>query len=428
MLLLLLTLGAAAQEKDTQLFFQTDPPGAKVYFENSSENTKRANLGKELLSAGKSNEPIFVESKLFKSGDLVVTFRREGYLKHTQTFSIGNHLRNPDPTRAISLPREGPLNLTPRWHLYLVLAGSLAAVALALAAFFGYQRRKLSTVDIREWVQQRTVSGPAEDPLLGRQLGGYWVLERLGHGGMATVYRGDRGPESGETAAIKVIHTHVAENEEFKQRFDREIKIGGRLLHPHIVNVFEGGETEGRLYLAMELLEGGSLADRLKGPMPLDEALVYLEPLFEAVARAHDRGVIHRDLKPENVLFDKNDRLKVADFGLARTHDASTLTVSGNVMGTPAYMAPEQIQEVPEEASDQYALGVITYEMLAGRRPFEAEEPIQLLMKHLSETPAPPTERPELNGVVLKMLAKTPGERYANVLEALAELKKLGPV
>lgn len=437
--LILLSVGAAAQ--DLQVTFQTDPSGADVYLEHSPSNTRLANREGKRSPLGKSGQPILFKdaNQKFPAGEMVVSFELDGYGTATHSFSFRNRLRNAQPGDFISLqlPPDGAVELKPTSELWLKLSRNLALplalLGLAGLAFFAWRRKATKVVDVERWVSQQMVLSADEDPLIGKQMGDYWLLERLGHGGMASVYRAHKGdPDSGEVSALKVIHPHVASNPEFRRRFGREIKIGGALLHPNIVAVHEGGEHGGRLYLSMELLEGGALRERMPPEgVPLPAALKILEPLFEAVGKAHREGVVHRDLKPENILFDGKGRLKVADFGLARSHDASTLTASGNVLGTPAYMAPEQIQESGlNPASDQYALGVITYELLTGTVPFHAEESIQLLMKHLTEEPQPPSARrpdisPELDRVVLKMLAKDPDARFTTVMEALAELKKL---
>ncbi|HEX5271534.1 MAG TPA: serine/threonine-protein kinase, partial [Gemmataceae bacterium] len=256
---------------------------------------------------------------------------------------------------------------------------------------------------------------------------GYEILGVLGRGGMGVVYKA-RHIKFDRLVALKMIlagdHAAAAET----VRFLAEARAVARLQHPNIVQVHETGEQDGRPYLALELVEGGSLAARLKQHTPSDkEAAQLVATLAEAVRHAHERGVVHRDLKPANVLLTADGTPKVADFGLAKTLGAGEHTVSGTVLGTPGYMAPEQAAGARDvgPAADVYALGAILYEMLTGRRPFQGETFVEALLLVQDQPPERPrVHNPRvdrsLEAICLKCLAKDPRERYPSA-EALAD-------
>ncbi|HXE71449.1 MAG TPA: serine/threonine-protein kinase, partial [Candidatus Nitrosotenuis sp.] len=271
------------------------------------------------------------------------------------------------------------------------------------------------------------------DPLAMTVLGRYRLVERLGSGGMASVYRGlpEDTLDANQAVAVKVMQKDLAQEEEFRRRFHREIKVVKGLHHPNIVSLIDWGEQDGLLYLVMELVRGQPLTSRIpETGLPLGQAMQYLRPLFAALLYAHSQNVIHRDLKPDNVMVDEQGRVKVMDFGLAKSHDVSRITRTGSAMGTPAYMPPEQFTGgSPDQRSDQYSLGVVIYEMLTGRRPFEEEDTMVMLFKHMSEPPPPLRSlRPDLpeavEPVVLRMLNKDPEERYPDLAAALQALEE----
>jgi serine/threonine protein kinase len=257
---------------------------------------------------------------------------------------------------------------------------------------------------------------------------GYELLEEIGRGGMAVVYKA-RQTRLDRLVALKVIHAGAAAGSEELARFRREAKATARLSHPNIVQVYEVGEHNSCPYLALELVEGGSLAETLGGtPLPARQAAELVRVLAEAVQHAHARGILHRDLKPANVLLAPDGTPKVVDFGLAKRSDTrSDLTTTGQVLGTPSYMAPEQAEGRVRDlgpATDVYSLGAILYKLLTGRAPFKAASILETLEQVKTHDPVRPAAlQPglprELEAICLKCLEKVPGHRYATA-EALA--------
>lgn len=249
------------------------------------------------------------------------------------------------------------------------------------------------------------------------QFGRYEVRGELGRGGMATVYRA-WDPRFDRDVAVKVLSHRLTDDPSFRTRFEREARAIAALEHHAIVPVYDYGEEGENLYLVMRLLSGGSLADRVeRGPMWLDAIAPVVERVADALDYAHGRGVIHRDVKPANIMFDVGGNAFLADFGIARlAEQTSTLTGLG-VVGSPTYMSPEQAEGKPiTGASDIYSLGATTYEALAGRPPFSAENPLAVLIQHIrDEPPSLTTLRPDLpesaDEAVRQAMAKEPGAR-----------------
>jgi serine/threonine protein kinase len=260
----------------------------------------------------------------------------------------------------------------------------------------------------------------AEGVIAGR----YRLVERLGAGGMGEVWSAD-DLELGRRVAIKRLAPGGDQ-----ARFEREARAAAALAHPNVAALYGYGESEGRPFLVLEYLPGGTLEERLRPGEPLADAqtAAIASELAAALAYAHARGVVHRDLKPANVLFDGEGRAKIADFGIARVHDAHTLTEAGTVLGTAAYIAPEQAAGEPAApASDVYSFGVILYRMLTGRLPFEADSMSELVAKHRAEEPPPVTrfrtDAPaRLESVALAALAKSPHDRPRDGAALAAEL------
>jgi eukaryotic-like serine/threonine-protein kinase len=260
--------------------------------------------------------------------------------------------------------------------------------------------------------------------------GRYRVLKRLGSGGMADVYCA-QDQQLGRRVALKLLYRHLAEDEQFVERFKREASSAASLQHPNIVGIFDRGQWDGTYYIAMEYVEGRTLKDivRERGPAPPEAAVDVVLQILRAARFAHQRGIVHRDLKPQNVLIDDEGRIKVADFGIARA-GASDMTETGSVMGTAQYLSPEQAQGRPVDArSDLYSIGIVLYEMLTGRVPFDAESPVTVALKQVSEAPMLPREidpaiPPALEGVVLRALEKDPAHRFGNADEFIEALHR----
>ncbi len=247
--------------------------------------------------------------------------------------------------------------------------------------------------------------------------GRYRVVSRLGSGGMADVYLAD-DLQLGRQVALKLLHRRFAGDPDFVERFRREAQAAAALTHPNIVSVYDRGDWDGTSYISMEYLPGRTLKDLIRTEAPVDprRAVSIALQVAHAAKFAHRGGIIHRDLKPQNVMVDVDDRAVVTDFGIARA-GASGVTEAGSVMGTAHYVSPEQAQgsEVGPP-SDVYSIGVVLYEMLTGRVPFDAETPVAIAMKHLSEPPVPPSSiapgiSPDLEETVLWALRKAPGDR-----------------
>jgi len=255
--------------------------------------------------------------------------------------------------------------------------------------------------------------------------GRYRLTKALGHGGMSEVW-GAEDAELGRLVAIKLLGRDAD-----RLRFEREARAVASLGHPNIMQVYDFGEVEGRPYMVLEYLPGGTLEDRLDDgkPLPDEQTFGIAAGIAAGLAHAHARGVVHRDLKPSNVLFDDEGRPKLADFGIARlSAGEGTLTEAGTVLGTAAYISPEQATGEPASAaSDVYSFGVILYRMLTGRLPFESDDPMQLVMLHRDAAPPPIDEvRPDaparLEATAMAALAKAPAERPPDGAALLADL------
>lgn len=273
----------------------------------------------------------------------------------------------------------------------------------------------------------------APDSLVGRLIDGrYEALERIARGGMATVYRGmDRRLD--REVAIKVMHPHLAESEDFIARFRREARSAARLSHPHVVGVFDQGLWNDSFYLVMEFIDGEDLRARLRrdGSMSLGAALDVAEDVLDALGAAHRRDLIHRDIKPENVMISREGEVKVADFGLVRARSEATSSHSGTIFGTVEYIAPELAAHAhATPAADVYATGIMLYEMLTGEVPFSAELPINVVMQHVNtDVPRPSEKVPwiptEVDDLVSALTARNLEERLADGGEAVAALRRV---
>ena len=259
--------------------------------------------------------------------------------------------------------------------------------------------------------------------------GRYRIVRRIGSGGMADVYLAE-DTHLGREIALKVLHRRFAQDAEFVERFRREASAAAGLQHPHVVGVFDRGEHEGTYYIAMEYLRGRTLKDVMVADAPLDQLRVISigSQILQAAGFAHRNGVVHRDFKPHNVIVDGNGHAKVTDFGIARA-GASEMTETGSIMGTAQYLSPEQAQgHAVTASSDLYSIGVMLYEMLAGRLPFDGDSAVAIALKHLSEPPAPisqwrPDVHPALEAVVMAALAKDPAQRWQSAEDLASALE-----
>jgi len=266
--------------------------------------------------------------------------------------------------------------------------------------------------------------------LTGQTLGQYRIVEPIGRGGMASVYKAYQ-PSLDRYVAIKVLPPYYAHEPGFAMRFTREAKAVARLDHPNVLPIYDFGQQDDLSYIVMKYVAAGTLQEMMGRPLPLEQATQIVEQIAAALDHAHEKGLIHRDVKPSNVLIDRGQWALLMDFGLAKMVAGSVqLTASGVGVGTPAYMSPEQGQGGEVDArADVYSLGVVLYEMLTGRLPFDAETPLAVVLKHITDPlPLPRTVNPAIpepvERVILKALAKEPAGRYAGAGKMAAALRQ----
>ncbi len=279
-----------------------------------------------------------------------------------------------------------------------------------------------------------------QDRFLGQRLfGEYEIAKKLGEGGMGSVYLA-RNPLIEQEIAIKILHGKAADSSEIRQRFQREARVISMLTHPNIVRVFIFGRTDsGLLYMAMEFVQGRSLREHLQREM-VDEltAIKIIKQCCSALAEAHDLGIVHRDLKPDNILLTnfrgEPNFVKVLDFGIAKITDTTAqqqqLTQAGIVYGTPEYLSPEQAQAQPlNQQTDIYSLGVILYELMTGRVPFQSNSAVQVLTMHVFNEPepaekvAPNRVGPTMSGIIRRAMAKKKEERFDTAMDLFRALE-----
>ena len=267
--------------------------------------------------------------------------------------------------------------------------------------------------------------------MIGSTLGRYRIIEQLGTGGMAVVYKG-YDPFMDRMVAIKTVAPQIVNQPDFVERFRREAKLLAALTHPNILAIFDYAEESGNCYLVTQLVEGDSLADRIRnGLLPLLDTSRILTQIASALDFAHNQNIFHRDIKPSNILLDQHDRVFVTDFGIARMMEGLFVQTFGVMLGTPQYMSPEQCQGKPvvTVVSDIYSLGIVLFEMLTGALPFQAETPMAVLLKQINE-PLPSLRSKgrdlplSIERVIFKAMAKEPEHRYQSagaMAEALAQ-------
>jgi serine/threonine-protein kinase len=268
--------------------------------------------------------------------------------------------------------------------------------------------------------------------LIGRIIGGrYEILQRLGAGGMATVYLANHLLLE-RKVAVKVLNSEYASDEEFVKRFRREAQAAASLSHPNIVSIYDVGAEGDIHYIVQEYVEGETLKELInrEGPLPANRAVDFAIQICDALACAHRNRIIHRDIKPHNILIGRDGRAKVSDFGIARAAAEATLTHSGAIVGSVHYFAPEQARgSVTDEKSDLYSLGIVLYEMLTGKVPFEGESPISVALRHVQErVPSPretvPSVPAEVERIVAQATERDPNKRYQSAPAVLVDLKR----
>jgi predicted Ser/Thr protein kinase len=273
--------------------------------------------------------------------------------------------------------------------------------------------------------------------LIGETLGKYRITEHLGGGGMAEVYKAYQ-PGLDRYVAIKVLHSFLAGEEDFLTRFQREARVIAMLRHPNIVQVhdFDYDEEDNAYYIVMEFIDGPSLKEHVQEVcqeeqiLPLDETVHIVTGIANALEYAHQRGAVHRDVKPANILFTEDGEAILTDFGIAKMVNIGGLTASGAMIGTPAYMAPEQgLGQAGDERADIYSLGAVFYQLVTGCLPFDADTTMGVVLKHINDPPPPPTsinpDLPEgIEAVILRALAKDPEDRYQTAKEFIADLRR----
>ncbi|WP_213816337.1 Stk1 family PASTA domain-containing Ser/Thr kinase [Glaciihabitans sp. dw_435] len=273
------------------------------------------------------------------------------------------------------------------------------------------------------------MTGNSTDPMVGRLIDGrYQVRSRIARGGMATVYLAtDLRLE--RRVAIKIMHSHLADDSQFKERFIQEARSSARLAHPNVINVFDQGQDSDTAYLVMEYLPGITLRDLLQehGKLTTEQTFDVLEAVLSGLSAAHKAGIVHRDLKPENVMLADDGRIKLGDFGLARAVSANTATGAA-LLGTIAYLSPELVTRgVADARSDIYAVGIMMYEMLTGEQPYKGEQPMQIAYQHANDTvPTPSSKNPkipaELDELVLWATERDPEKRPRDARVMLDQL------
>jgi len=269
-----------------------------------------------------------------------------------------------------------------------------------------------------------------EGQLVGQTMGQYRMVERIGQGGMATVYKAYQ-PSLERYVAVKVLPTYLAHDPGFAARFEREAKAIAQLNHPNILPVYDSGQEGELSYIVMRYVEGGTLKKLLGQPLALDRVVDLIAQVGDALDYAHQQDIIHRDVKPANVLLDRGRWALLSDFGLAKMTGASMqITRTGVGVGTPAYMSPEQAQgKLVDGRSDVYSLGIVLFEMLTGQVPFEADTPLAVLIKHLTAAlPLPREVNPDISEpverVILKAVAKAPEDRFQRAGEMVEALRR----
>lgn len=271
--------------------------------------------------------------------------------------------------------------------------------------------------------------------MIGTILGGrYEILEEIGKGGMAHVYKAHCRLLN-RTVAVKVLRGDLEGGDEFIERFNTEAQSAAGLTHPNIVSIYDVGEDKGCHYIVMEYIDGITLKEYIKkkGKIPCREAAYIAEQICAALEAAHEKNIVHRDIKPHNIMITSDNRVKVTDFGIARASTNATMQVGDSILGSVHYISPEQARGGYVDCkSDIYSLGIVLYEMLTGKVPFESDSPVAVAMKHLEERPVPPCEidpeiPAELQEIVMKAISKETRNRYQTITSMKSDLEAIMP-
>jgi len=416
------------------ILFRTKPPGARVYAEIITNPQSHVYLGK-------ADRPITIEKTSFPGSN-----RHNFYLDHDfyrrqviqlqiSTIKAGTTYTTEVVALKPRIPVISFLLFSLKYHLLTTAAVILFSfIALWLlitkAILLPLNRYKADVRRLEAWnALSRRVD--REDPMYNRLIGKYRILEKLGAGGMATVYKAvpEATLDDKEAVAIKIMQGDKADDSEFSERFKREMRISTEMNHPNILRILDFGDDDGVLYIVMELVRGKPLRKVIPDAgYDLEGFMEVYRPILQALKYAHEKNVIHRDLKPDNIMIDDLGRVIVMDFGLARHQGGSMITASGVAIGTPAYMSPEQVSGKTLDArTDQYSLGILAFQMLTGQLPFYDENTINIMFKHVSDPPPPlrqfRSDIPvEVEKVVLRMLEKDPKDRYRDLEDVLRSM------
>lgn len=404
-----------------EIYINTKPPGAHVFLKTVDIS------GKSLLPVGKSPGPIHLSRKQFPC---TLLFKLWGYKEETV------FIKSSDMFESGNCKSSSIFSLTPKYPViihFIYFVKNVPFLFIALLCVIIYiikYNKRMAGLKREKALELRIELGDFSE---GVPIGDYRLGQMIGAGGMARVFEANRKSDAkgGERLALKILSGRYSHDSEFYRRFEREVNICRSLVHPNIVPLLDWGDVSGYLYLVMELIEGESLALIMrKGKINRALAVRWVRETADALCYAHKNGIVHRDVKPGNIMITQNHIVKLMDFGIARREDLPVLTQEGQALGTPAYAPPEQIKGyIVDWRADYYSLGVMFYEMLAGRHPFMGATSIELLQKHLEVTPEPietvcPDIPEELKEIVNRMISKEPDAR-AKMVDEIPEKMKL---